>query len=59
MLKNMKYKIVGSLPVHNCDPGSVVEITEEWDVDFLLSTGHIEPAEPAPTKSKSVEDEEI
>jgi hypothetical protein len=53
-----KYKIIGSLPVHNCDPGQVVEPTDEWDIDFLITTGHIEPAPPAPKQSKSTEVEE-
>lgn len=53
-----KYKIIGLVPVHNHDVGEVVEPTDEWDVDFLITTGHIEPAEPAPKPSKSTEVEE-
>lgn len=52
------YKVIGPVPVHNCDPGQVVEPTAEWDVDFLMATGHIEPAEPASKQSKSTEVEE-
>jgi len=50
---SMKFKIVGPCAVHDNLPGEVVEATPAWDVDFLLATGHIEPAEvPAPNKSK-------
>jgi hypothetical protein len=49
----MKYKIIGPCAVHGNPPGKVVEATADWDVSFLLATGHIEPAEvPASTKSK-------
>lgn len=53
-----KYKVIGPLTVHNCEPGQVVEPTADWDVDFLITTGHIEPVEPAPKTSKSTEVEE-
>lgn len=53
-----KYEVVGPVPVHNCEPGQVVEPTEDWDVDFLITTGHLELVEPAPKASKSTEVEE-
>jgi hypothetical protein len=51
----MKYRIIGFLPVFNNDPGTIVEPEEHWDVNWLVSTGHLEPCdeEPAPKKSKS------
>lgn len=58
MLNPMKYVITSIVPIHNNDPGAVVEPTPEWDIDFLLATGHIAPAEPAPKQSKSTEVEE-
>ena len=49
----MKYRVVGLCAVHNHQPGETVEPDADWDVPFLLATGHLEPAEvPAPTKSK-------
>ena len=54
MLKAVKYRVIGPCAVHNHDPGSVVEPDTDWDVAFLVSTGHLEACdEPAQKKSKS------
>lgn len=50
----MKYRIVGPVPVFNYDPGDIVEPDTDWDVAWLVSTGHLEPVdEPAPKKTKT------
>lgn len=50
----MKYRIAGPVPVYNHDPGDIVEPEADWDVAWLVSTGHLEPCdEPAQKKSKS------
>lgn len=54
MVDPVKYRVIGLVPVHNIDPGTVVEPDENWDVAWLLSTGHLEPCdEPAPKKTKT------
>ena len=50
----MKYRIAGPAPVYNYDPGDIVEPEADWDVAWLMSTGHLEPVdEPAPKKTKT------
>lgn len=55
MVDSVKYRISGPVPVFNNDPGTIVEPDENWDVAWLVSTGHLEPCdeEPAPKKTKS------
>lgn len=54
----MKYRVVGPVPVHNIDPGSVVEPDTDWDIPFLLATGHLEPAKNPATKTEDTSDPE-
>lgn len=50
----MKYRVIGPCPVFNRDPGDIVEPEADWDVAWLVSTGHLEPVdEPAPKKTKT------
>lgn len=49
----MKFKVIGELTVHNHLPGEVVEPEPHWDVDFLVATGHLEPAESPAKKTKN------
>lgn len=54
-LPDMKYLVTGPCAVHDNLPGAIVEPDETWDVDFLLATGHLEPAEVPATKPKKTE----
>jgi hypothetical protein len=55
----MKYRIIGPCPVHNFDPGTVVEPEGFWDVAWLLSTGHLEPCDETPAPKQSKTDPEV
>ena len=48
----MEYRIIGELNVHDLPPGTIVEIDETWNVEFLLATGHLEPIESSAQKKK-------
>ena len=54
MLEPVKYRVIGPCAVHNNDPGSIVEPDADWDVAWLVSTGHLEACDkPAQKQSKS------
>jgi hypothetical protein len=48
-----KYVVTSTTTVHDHAPGEVVEPEAHWNVDFLLATGHLTPAEPAPKSKQS------
>jgi hypothetical protein len=49
----MKFKVIGVTTVHDHHPGEVVEPEPHWDVEFLVATGHLEPAESPAKKTKN------
>jgi hypothetical protein len=53
----MKFKVIGVTTVHDHFPGEVVEPEAHWDVDFLVATGHLEPAETPAKKTKPSDEE--
>ena len=54
----MEYRIIGELNVHDLPPGTIVEIDETWNVEFLLATGHLEPIESSAQKKKPIDPSE-
>lgn len=59
MLDGMKFRIVGPCAVFNHDPGSIVEPDADWDVAWLVSTGHLEPCDEQPAQKKSKSEPEV
>jgi hypothetical protein len=51
----MRYIVTSGTNVFGHQPGELVEPEAEWNVDFLVATGHLTPAEetPAPKSKKS------
>lgn len=51
----MKYVVTSEVTVHGHHAGELVEPEAHWNVDFLVATGHLTPAEetPAPKSKKS------
>ena len=54
----MEYRIIGELNVHDLPPGTIVEVDESWNVEFLLATGHLEPVKFSAQKTKTIDPSE-
>jgi hypothetical protein len=54
----MEYRIIGELNVHDLPPGTIVEVDESWNVEFLLATGHLEPVKSSAQKTKTIDPSE-
>lgn len=52
ILKLMEYRVTGQQTVHNHLPGETVEPDADWNVEFLLATGHLEPVKPSAQKNQ-------